>query len=610
MPAFMDIIMPPLKSSNCLSDMTSMQNNNYIPLSNTNSQKNINYNCCNYVAKLLANLNILRLNSRLCDVEIVAGGEVIKAHRAVLAASSPYFNAMFTGDLCEKDQRSVELHAISPHVLTTLIDFVYSGEIEINQNNVQELMIAADMLELDDVVLGCSEYLIKELHAVNAIGIYRFAELHNWKKLKIAALHFIQSYFPQIINEDELYELSKDQIIKFLLSENLQVDSEFQVFQAAMRWITHDIVERRRFVFEILKFVRLSLLPLGLLEHAITECNDSSLRVALKSICNDLVCKKGCLVTLNVFPRLGAKKHIFVVGGSKKELNNLTRSFESSYVTIERYDTFKSEWCKAPNMTVSRIVPGVAALNGNIYVVGGEHGSNSLACGERYNLQDNRWTQIGSMIVPRCEFGLCTWNGYLYAVGGWVGGGERGDIGDSIERFNPQTNMWTLVGKLLQPRFSMGVVSYEGLIYMVGGCTEFQRFSQDLLSYNPLTGQWNALQLMSVARSQMGVAVLDDYLYVVGGNNRSQTLTSVERYSFKKGTWSTIPPMSIGRSGPAVAAVDGLLYVIGGYKTLENPFYRAQFTVASVECYDPFTNTWSECPPLPESRAEAGAVVL
>lgn len=68
--------------------------------------------------------------------------------------------------------------------------------------------------------------------------------------------------------------------------------------------------------------------------------------------------------------------------------------------------------------------------------------------------------------------------------------------------------------------------------------------------------------------------------------------------------------MLVGRSGPAVAAVDGLLYVIGGYKTHENPFYRAQFTVASVERFDPVSDSWSECPPLPESRAEAGAVVL
>lgn len=75
---------------------------------------------------------------------------------------------------------------------------------------------------------------------------------------------------------------------------------------------------------------------------------------------------------------------------------------------------------------------------------------------------------------------------------------------------------------------------FLGLIYMVGGCTENQRFLSDLLCYNPLTGEWSSLPSMSVARSQMGVTILGDHLYVVGGTNRSQVLTSVERYSFKK----------------------------------------------------------------------------
>lgn len=78
-----------------------------------------------------------------------------------------------------------------------------------------------------------------------------------------AAYEFILSDFPQVSNEDEIYELPKDQIIKFLSSEHLRVDTEFQVFQAAIRWITHDIIDRRRYVFEILKHVRLPLFSLG-----------------------------------------------------------------------------------------------------------------------------------------------------------------------------------------------------------------------------------------------------------------------------------------------------------------------------------------------------------
>lgn len=55
-----------------------------------------------------------------------------------------------------------------------LVGFVIlSGEINISQDNVQDLMVAADMLELKEVVGGCTEFLKHELHATNAIGIYR-----------------------------------------------------------------------------------------------------------------------------------------------------------------------------------------------------------------------------------------------------------------------------------------------------------------------------------------------------------------------------------------------------------------------------------------------------
>lgn len=71
-----------------------------------------------------------------------------------------------------------------------------------------------------------------------------------------------------------------------------------------------------------------------------------------------------------------------------------------------------------------------------------------------------------------------------------------------------------------------------------------------------------------------------------------------------------VPPMTVERGGPACVSIDGVLYVIGGAQTYATPFYRAQCTIASVECFDPLTNSWSDCPPLSETRAEAGAVVI
>lgn len=438
---------------------------------------------------------------------------------------------MFTGGLCEQQQHQVELHEVAPTVLEQLLEFIYSGEIKIDQSNVQELMVASDMLELTEVVTGCTQYLVKELHPTNAIGIYRFSEAHNFKELSKAAIDYVHMYFPQVCAEDELLELTKDELARFLSSEHLRVDTEFQVLEAAVRWVMHDIVDRRRYVFEVLKQVRVPLLAPRLLERAIADCADGSLRVALRSVHSDVIHRRGGLVPLCVEPRAAAKKNIYVIGGAKREHGSgWQRDLESSFITVERFDTFRREWCRVSPMAISRILPGVAALNGRICVVGGEQESKILANGESYDPLEDKWSSISPMVVPRCEFGLCALDGCLYAMGGWVGE----DIGDMIERYDPTEDRWTLVGTLPEPRFSMGVVSYEGLIYMVGGCTQHQRHLCDLLSYNPVTGEWCRLPPMSVARSQMGVAVLYGCLYVVGGTDKhSEVLNSVEKFSFE-----------------------------------------------------------------------------
>ena len=149
----------------------------------------------------------------------------------------------------------------------------------------------------------------------------------------------------------------------------------------------------------------------------------------------------------------------------------------------------------------------------SVYVCGGEEDTLILANGEVYDPQEDVWTEMNaSMSTPRCEFGMCAHDGFLYAFGGWVGE----DIGGSIERYDTITDRyvslymipkrmfkcqnaykiiqylilffrWSVVGKMEEPRFSMGTVAYDGLIYLVGGCTHTRRHMQELVSYNPVT---------------------------------------------------------------------------------------------------------------------------
>ena len=71
-------------------------------------------------------LNDMRLQSLLCDVVLVVNDVEIAAHRSVLASVSPYFYAMFTGEMAEAEQERVCMHSIDPKALALLVQFAYS----------------------------------------------------------------------------------------------------------------------------------------------------------------------------------------------------------------------------------------------------------------------------------------------------------------------------------------------------------------------------------------------------------------------------------------------------------------------------------------------------
>lgn len=94
----------------------------------------------------------------------------------------------------------------------------------------------------------------------------RFARDHNILELKVSAIRFIEEHFPKVIKEEEIYELDRETFTNFLGSEYLKIDSECEIFQATMKWINHDIANRKQYVFDVLKKVRLPLISFSKLE--------------------------------------------------------------------------------------------------------------------------------------------------------------------------------------------------------------------------------------------------------------------------------------------------------------------------------------------------------
>lgn len=201
----------------------------------------------------------IRKQGKLCDITIKVDNNSYSAHRIVLCATIPYFNAMFTNDMLESRQREVEVRGIDPQAMEALIQFAYSGRISIHAGNVHNLMIGSSYLQLTQVRDACAEYLKHRLDCSNVLSIQMFAETLSCTSLVEAADKFLEKNFTQVAEEEEFLNVEVGQIQELLNRDTLCV-SEERAFEALIRWVKKDPDTRKTHLPNLLAQVRLPLL--------------------------------------------------------------------------------------------------------------------------------------------------------------------------------------------------------------------------------------------------------------------------------------------------------------------------------------------------------------
>ncbi|CAG2162897.1 unnamed protein product [Oppiella nova] len=579
----------------------------------------------NHWSKVCSVLKRFKKDSKFCDFQLKVEDKTFDVHRVILSASSPYFEALFSNDLLEKESKFVELKDISAKIFEELIEYIYSGELSINGDNVQELVSVANRLELSEIVTICCQYMTKQLDPINCIGILRFSEFHSFTSLRFDSKRYIERHFAEVVKEEEFYDLSKELLKSFLRSEGLSIDNEFQVLEATVKWILKDQSNRFQHFDELMECVRIPVIPIKQFEAFINDCNHEELKTKLESVLHshkEAIAsvesnKKLNLIAINCHnslvnngfyevrwqPRINARKYIYVIGGIHQSSH---RWNDAKPVAItERLDILRGQWKAQPSLQYPRSCHCIAVLNGQLYVAGGECDSLILDSVEVYDPQNNEWTKGKSLRQPRSCFGMCAVDSYIYAFGGWIGN----LVGNSIERYDPITNEWNIYDKLPDIRFAMGVITFEGLVYIIGGFNEQNRVLKSVISYNPVTHEFRKLSDMNQSRAYFGCTVLHGMIYVVGGtNDKNVALSSVERYNIHENVWSRVSNTPKARISSCACAVNECLLVFGG-KTSGDEFSIPN-TMDSVDIFDPESNKWNESIPLPTSRSEAAVAVI
>ena len=121
-------------------------------------------NCAN---KILEGLNSLRLSKSLYDIILVVEDEQLSAHKCVLASLSDYFNAMFSGDLSESKQTQVKINSVDSNTMKLVVDYAYTSELNITDHNVQAVLTAANLFNINPLKEACSRYMEWQMEEFN-----------------------------------------------------------------------------------------------------------------------------------------------------------------------------------------------------------------------------------------------------------------------------------------------------------------------------------------------------------------------------------------------------------------------------------------------------------
>ncbi|KAJ8267447.1 hypothetical protein COCON_G00126190 [Conger conger] len=117
-------------------------------------------------AAVLDSLNRQREEGRLCDLSIQVQGQVFRAHRCVLAASSPYFH----DQVLLKNVTTVSLPAVmDPLAFESVLGSAYTGQLSIVRDDIVNYVTVASFLQMWHIVDKCTE-ILKRPRAAGAAG--------------------------------------------------------------------------------------------------------------------------------------------------------------------------------------------------------------------------------------------------------------------------------------------------------------------------------------------------------------------------------------------------------------------------------------------------------
>ncbi|XP_029139046.1 BTB/POZ domain-containing protein 19 [Protobothrops mucrosquamatus] len=182
-----------------------------------------------------AALKTLINNPQFSDVTFLVGKEKQKvfAHRCLLSTRCQVLHAMLSQP--HETQVPLMLNHIQPEVFLTVIEYLYTNGVTLNNLTALEVLTSSIEYGLNDLRKLCIEF-IKDTLKVNQAGdAFQAAVAYGLLDLQTYCLAFIENYTQEVIQTRGFLELSEQAMQIILQSDYLAID-EVKLIHAVREW--------------------------------------------------------------------------------------------------------------------------------------------------------------------------------------------------------------------------------------------------------------------------------------------------------------------------------------------------------------------------------------
>ncbi|XP_034069359.1 kelch-like protein 41a [Gymnodraco acuticeps] len=555
--------------------------------------------------------------NKLIDCILKVGDRSIPCHQLILSACSPYFRELyFSEDDKETDKMEVVLENLDPDVMEAIVNYMYSADIDINDDNVQGILAAANRFQIPSVFTVCVNYLQKQLSEKNCLGIYRLALMLNSSRLALASRNHIADRFETLAKEADFLELSPPELFAIIGADALNVEKEEVVFETLMSWIRKDKENRVKSLEEAFDCVRFRLLPEKYFKEKVEK--DEILKADPEIVKKIKVIKEafaGKLPEKKKSEDDGEEEEGKLLGYLND--NRRTGMYAKDMVLMINdtaavaYDPQDNE-CSLAAMSeqIPRNHVSLVSKKNNLYVLGGlfvdeEDKEKPLQCYfYKFDSLAAEWMALPPMPSPRCLFALGECENVLFAV---AGKDLQSDAShDTVMCYDTEKMKWSETKKLPLNIHGHCVVSENGLVYCIGGKTDDNKATNKMFAYNHKKSEWKEVATMTTPRAMFGAVIHKGMIVVAGGVNDAGLIASCEAYDFGTNKWSPFTELPQERSSVNLVSCGEQLFTVGGFAMVENDNKEcAPSEIIDIWQYEEDKKEWSGM--IREMRYAAGA---